>query len=49
MLAAIIEPEKVLINERNADTADAFAQAMQDELARVENIPDTDPETGESV
>ena len=49
MLAAIIEPEKALINERNADTADAFAQAMQDELARIENIPDTDPETGEIV
>lgn len=49
MLAAIIEPEKVLINERSCDTADAFAQAMQDELARVENIPDTDPETGEIV
>lgn len=49
MLAAIIEPEKALINERNADTADAFAQAMQDELARIENIPTTDPETGEIV
>lgn len=49
MLAAIIEPEKALINVRNADTADAFAQAMQDELARIENIPDTDPETGETV
>ena len=49
MLAAIMEPEKALINERNADTADAFAQAMQDELARIENIPITDPETGEIV
>lgn len=47
MLAAIIEPEKALINVRNADTADAFAQAMQDELAHMESIPDTDPETGE--
>lgn len=49
MLAAIIEPEKALINVRNADTVDTFAQAMQDELARIENIPDTDPETGEIV
>ena len=49
MLAAIIEPEKALINVRNADTADAFAQAMQDELAHMESIPDTDPETGEIV
>lgn len=49
MLAAIIEPEKALINVRNADTADAFAQAMQDELAHMESIPATDPETGEIV
>lgn len=49
MLAAIIEPMKALINESNADTAEAFAQAMQSEFARMRHIPNTDPETGEIV
>ena len=47
MLAAIIEPELGLLSERLIKNVSAFAVAVNNEIHRLNGIPDTDPETGE--
>ncbi len=47
MLAAIIEPEINLLSESLANSVAALAVAVNNELHRLNGIPDTDPETGE--
>lgn len=49
MLAAIIEPELDLLSERLIKNVSAFAVAVNNEIHRLNGIPDTDPETGEIV
>lgn len=49
MLAAIIEPELDLLSERLIKNVSAFAVAANNEIHRLNGIPDTDPETGEIV
>lgn len=47
MLAAIIEPEINLLSASLANSVAAFATAVNNEIHRMDGIPDTDPETGE--
>ena len=49
MLAAIIEPEINLLSESLANSVAALAVAVNNEIHRLNGIPDTDPETGEIV
>ena len=49
MLAAIIEPEINLLSASLANSVAALAVAVNNELHRLNGIPDTDPETGEIV
>lgn len=49
MLAAIIEPELDLLSERLIKNVSAFAVAVNNEIHRLNGIPDTDPETGKIV
>lgn len=49
MLAAIIEPELDLLSERLIKNVSAFTVAVNNEIHRLNGIPDTDPETGEIV
>ena len=49
MLAAIIEPEINLLSASLINSVSALAVAMNNELHRLNGIPDTDPETGEIV
>ena len=47
MLAAIIEPEINLLSASLANSVAALAVAVNNEIHRLNGIPDTDPETGE--
>ncbi len=47
MLAAIIEPEINLLSASLINSVTAFATAVNNEIHRLDGIPDTDPETGE--
>ena len=49
MLAAIIEPEINLLSASLINSVTAFATAVNNEIHRMDGIPDTDPETGEIV
>lgn len=49
MLAAIIEPEINLLSASLINSVTAFATAVNNEIHRLDGIPDTDPETGEIV
>ena len=49
MLAAIIEPEINLLSASLANSVAALAVAVNNEIHRLNGIPDTDPETGEIV
>lgn len=47
MLAAIIEPEINLLSASLINSVTAFATAVNNEIHRLDGIPDIDPETGE--
>lgn len=47
MLAAIIEPELDILSASLINSVTAFATAVNNEIHRLDGIPDTDPETGE--
>ena len=47
MLAAIIEPEINLLSASLINSVTALATAVNNEIHRLDGIPDTDPETGE--
>ena len=47
MIAAIIEPEINLLSASLINSVTAFATAVNNEIHRLDGIPDTDPETGE--
>lgn len=47
MLAAIIEPEINLLSASLINSVTAFATAVNNEIHRMDGLPDTDPETGE--
>ena len=49
MLAAIIEPELDILSASLVNSVSALAVAVNNELHRLNGIPDTDPETGEIV
>ena len=49
MIAAIIEPEINLLSASLINSVTAFATAVNNEIHRLDGIPDTDPETGEIV
>lgn len=49
MLAAIIEPEINLLSASLINSVTAFATAVNNEIHRLDGIPDTDPETGEII
>lgn len=49
MLAAIIEPEINLLSASLINSVTAFATAVNNEIHRLDGIPDIDPETGEIV
>ena len=49
MLAAIIEPELDILSASLINSVTAFATAVNNEIHRLDGIPDTDPETGEIV
>lgn len=49
MLAAIIEPEMDILSASLVNSVSALAVAVNNELHRLNGIPDTDPETGEIV
>lgn len=49
MLAAIIEPEINLLSASLINSVTAFATAVNNEIHRMDGIPDIDPETGEIV
>lgn len=49
MLAAIIEPKINLLSASLINSVTAFATAVNNEIHRLDGIPDTDPETGEIV
>lgn len=49
MLAAIIEPEINLLSASLINSVSAFTVAVNNEIHRLDGIPDTDPETGEIV
>lgn len=49
MLAAIIEPELDILSASLVNSVSAFAVAVNNEIHRLNGIPDTDPETGEIV
>lgn len=49
MLAAIIEPELDILSASLINSVSAFAVAVNNEIHRMNGIPDTDPETGEIV
>lgn len=49
MLAAIIEPELDILSASLVNSVSAFAVAVNNEIHRLNGIPDADPETGEIV
>ena len=49
MLAAIIEPEINLLSASLINSVSAFTVAVNNEIHRLNGIPDTDPETGEII
>lgn len=49
MLAAIIEPELDILSASLINSVSALAVAVNNEIHRLDGIPDTDPETGEIV
>ena len=49
MLAAIIEPEINLLSASLINSVSVFTVAVNNEIHRLNGIPDTDPETGEIV
>lgn len=49
MLAAIIEPEINLLSASLINSVSAFTVAVNNEIHRLDGIPDIDPETGEIV
>lgn len=49
MLAAIIEPELDILSASLVNSVSALAVAVNNEIHRLNGIPDTDPETGEIV
>ena len=49
MLAAIIEPELDILSASLINSVSALAVAVNNEIHRMDGIPDTDPETGEIV
>lgn len=49
MLAAIIEPEINLLSASLINSVSAFTVAVNNEIHRLNGIPDTDPETGEVI
>lgn len=49
MLAAIIEPEINLLSASLANSVAALAVAVNNEIHRLNGIPDTDPATGEII
>lgn len=49
MIAAIIEPEINLLSASLINSVSALAVAVNNEIHRLDGIPDTDPETGEVI